>query len=250
MVADRILARGEPLYEEPLHLLREERSIRAPGSYFKVLQVIANGASTNNEIANQAMSDTPTLAKMLTRLGELGYIELRRPLGPGGPVEKRGAYRIRDPFYRFWFRYVLPNRSRLERGRIGETLAIIERDEDNFMGLVFEDCCREWVGRYADHAALVDVDEIGAWWDRRGLTEIDVVGVRCRRYQLLGSCKWHAQAPAQVLGSLRKDQETLGPAGQDARLVIFARGFGDDLRLRAEREGVILVGADELFPPA
>jgi uncharacterized protein len=67
---------------------------------------------------------------MLPRLEELGYVERRAPLDRGGFVEKRSSYRLRDPFFRFWFRYVWPNRTRLERGRLDELAAKIDTDFD------------------------------------------------------------------------------------------------------------------------
>lgn len=246
VIAERILTRGESLYEEPLHLLREEQTIRTPGTYFDIMRAIAAGASRYNEIAQQAGGlDHGAATKMLERLGSLGYIELREPLGHGGPIANRGAYRIADPFFRFWFRYVFPSRSRLERGRVQDVCDAITADLDSFMGLAFEDACREWVGRYADE--LPSFQELGNWWDRRGQTEIDVVATARRRFVLVGSCKWSQHADTNVLGQLKRDAETLGPAADGAQLCIFARGFDPELSERAPREGVRLIDADELF---
>ena len=245
VIERRILATGESLYEEPLHLLREERSIRAPGSYFEILRAVAAGATRHNEVAQQARVETAALSRMLGRLIDLGYLEMRAPLEPEGFAERRGVYRIRDPFFRFWFRYVLPNRSRLERGRVAEVRDAIAADMDTYMGLAFEDCCREWAGRYAQD--LPTLTEIGSWWDRRGRTEIDIVGTAKGRYALVGSCKWDAVADARVLGRLMRDAEALGSRAGRARLAIFARGFDPDLIDRAEREDVLLVSAAHLF---
>ncbi|HEU4905143.1 MAG TPA: ATP-binding protein, partial [Solirubrobacterales bacterium] len=163
-IESRILRKGESLYEEPLHLLREEQRVRDPGTYFAILWAIAGGATRFNEI-KQRTGIEANLDVMLTRLEELGYLERRVPVGPGGG---RPSYRIRDPFFRFWFRYVFPSRSRLERGRVAEVLAEIEADLDTFMGAAFEDCCREWVGRYAPAEALPRFDDLGGWWSRTG----------------------------------------------------------------------------------
>ncbi|MGD9695101.1 MAG: ATP-binding protein [Thermoleophilia bacterium] len=245
LIARRILTKGEALYEEPLQLLREDRSVRAVGSYFDILRVIAAGTSRFNEIAQAAGLTGPVMTPLLGRLIELGYVELRHPLDPTRETRRRGVYRIADPFFRFWFRYVFPNRSRLELGRVAEVSDLIRGDLDNHMGPVFEDICREWVGRYSGDLAAGG--EVGAWWDRRGVTEIDVVVTRGGRYTLLGSCKWTRRAGPDVLGALRRDAEALGPAAAGARLVVFARGFDRRLVERADREGVCLVGAEELL---
>jgi AAA+ ATPase superfamily predicted ATPase len=208
------------------------------------VRAIAAGRTRAGEISNAAQIPTPNLVKMLSRLEALGYVEARAPLSPTGPEPRRASYRLTDPFFRFWFRFVFPNRSLLERGRVEEVLEIVERDLDTFMGPVFEDCCREWVGRYAGDAMPAS-RQLGSWWSRDGRTEVDIVGASRGRYDLLGSCKWSRRAPADALNRLLAQRDSLPRAGK-ARLVVFARGISADLRRRADREGVTLVAAEEL----
>lgn len=244
-IAERIIGKGESLYEEPLHLLREEQGIRDPSTYFAVVREVAAGRTRTGEIANATRISTPNLAKMLRRLEQLGYLEARAPLSHKGPEAKRARYRLTDPFFRFWFRFVFPNRSLLERGRVDEVLRIVERDMDTYMGLAFEDCCREWAGRFAGDS-LPASQELGSWWSRDGRTEIDVVGASRGRYDLLASCKWSKSAPASALEQLLEQRDSL-PGAARAKLAIFARGFSAALRRRAEEEGVALIGAERLF---
>ena len=209
-IADRVLSRGESLYEEPLHLLREEQAIRDPGTYFAIVREVAGGRTTVSEISNGTRVSVPNLTKMLRRLVELGYLEARSPLSPQGPEARRTSYRLADTFFRFWFRFVFPNRSLLERGRVKEVLRIVERDK------------------------------------RDGQTEIDIVGTSRGRYDLLASCKWSSSASAAALERLLEQRDSLPRAG-GAKLAIFARGFSPGLRRQAEEESVALVGIDRLF---
>lgn len=245
MIADRVLKTGESLYEEPLHLLREEQEIRDPGTYFAIVREIAGGRTRVGEIANATGISTPNLTKMLRRLQVLGYVEARPPLSPKGPEARRASYRLTDPFFRFWFRFVFPNRSLLERGRTEDVLRIVERDLDVYMGQAYEDICREWVGRFAGDA-LPASQQLGSWWSRDGQVEIDIVGVSRGRYDLLGSCKWAKSAPVSTLTRLLEQRDSLPRAG-GAALAIFARGFSPALRRRADEEGVVLIGPDRLF---
>jgi len=244
-IADRILSKGESLYEEPLHLLREEQTIRDPGTYFAIVREVAAGRTTVSEISNGTQTPVPNLTKMLRRLLELGYLQARSPLSPRGPEARRTSYRLADPFFRFWFRFVFPNRSLLERGRVKEVLRIVERDMDTYMGLAFEDCCREWTGRFAGEA-LPASQQLGSWWSRDGQTEIDIAGVSRGRYDLLVSCKWARSAPVSALDRLVDQRDSLPRAGS-ARLAIFARGFSKALQRRAATEGVELIGIERLF---
>lgn len=121
----------------------------------------------------------------------------------------------------------------------------VERDLGTFMGRAFEDCCRDWVGRYAGDA-LPASQQLGCWWSRDGRTEIDIVGVSRGRYDLLASCKWDRKVPGTVLGQLLAHRDAVGRAGS-AQLAIFARGFAPELERRAKEEGVALIGVDRLF---
>jgi AAA+ ATPase superfamily predicted ATPase len=247
VIAERILAKDAPLYEDARHLLRDGEGIRDPGTYLAILRAIAHGATRHNEIAQRAGVPTGNLARRLERLEDLGYVAPRSPLSASG-FEARPSYVITDPYSRFWFRYVASNRSRLERGRVDEVLQEILADFDNVMGWAFEECCRHWVGAYARDEAVGAPREIGAYWSRDGRTEVDVVGARKSRYVLVGSCKWRHTAGADVLGELRAQQEALGPKAARARPAIFAReGFTDELRDQAAEEDVLLVTAADLF---
>jgi AAA+ ATPase superfamily predicted ATPase len=206
---------------------------------------IAAGRTRVGEIANATGISTPNLTKMLRRLEALGYVQGRAPLSPQGAEARRAGYRLVDPFFRFWFRFVFPNRSLLERGRAEDVLRIVERDLDVYMGRAFEDICREWVGRYAGDA-LPASQQLGSWWSRDGQTEVDIVGVSRGRYDLLASCKWAKSAPASALAQLLEQRDSLPRAGR-ADLAIFARGFSAALRRRADEEGVTLIGPDRLF---
>ncbi len=81
---ERGLCGEEPLlYEEPLHLLREEQGIREPGTYFALVREVAAGRTTVSEIANGTRVSVPNLTKMLRRLVELSYLEARAPRSAG-----------------------------------------------------------------------------------------------------------------------------------------------------------------------
>lgn len=247
IVAERILAKDAPLYDDPRHLLREAEGIRDPGTYLAILRAIAGGATHHNEIAQQAGVPTGNLARKIERLEDLGYVDRRRRLLSGG-FEGRVSYELSDPYFRFWFRYVANNRSRLESGRVNEVLREILADLSNVMGWAFERCCRDWIATYAEEKLIGAPQEIGSWWSRDGSTEIDVVGVRKHRYVLLGSCKWRRCADVDVLSDLLRQMDALGPQAADARLAIFAReGFTDALRTRAAEHDALLISAADLF---
>lgn len=244
VLKERVLPPGESLSDEPLQLLRGERGLRDPGAYFEVLQAIAQGRTQFNEIV-QATGSPPTnaLSTRLTRLAELGYIEHREPIAGNGTR----SYAIKDPYFRFWFRFVSPNRSRLQGGRIDEVYNDIVLGLDDFMGLSFEAVCRAWARTYAHSGSVfASAPEIGAYWNRTHSLEVDLVAMAKRKYLALGSCKWSASADAHVLDQLVAQRDSITGAG-NPELFVFARGFHATLKRRAKAGEVTLVSADDLY---
>lgn len=243
VLKERILQKDESLFEEPLQLIRGEDEIREPGNYYAILRAIAQGETQFNAIESRSkITSGQLLAKRLKRLERLRYIEERRQVGGNGAA----LWEIADPFFSFWFRYVYPNRSRLQRGRVNEVAELITADLDNHMGGVFERVCRDWAARHSSAEEFSAANEIGAYWTRSHDVEIDVVARSRKRYLALGSCKWSARADTRVLDALEDARSKIRGAA-DASLFVFARGFHPALVKRAAEEGVKLVGADDLF---
>lgn len=242
-----ILTPGAPLHREPDHLIREEDEIREPGPYFGALEAIAGGKTQLGEISSRLGVGTPLVSAYLKRLQELGYVQKVVPLEARGKGRARGYWKISDPFFRFWFAYVLPNSSRLARGRVSEVARFIERQLPTYVGDIFEDICRDWVGRFSPLGA--SADEIGSWWSRRSDVELDIVGIDKKGYTLLGSCKWWKDPVGEnVLDDLLEAQAALGAPASQAEIALFARaGFTPKLTTRAKNEGVHLLTVDDLF---
>lgn len=246
-IRQTILLTDAPLYSDPEHLIREEEGIREPGPYFGILEAIADGYTTPNAIAGRLEVSQQLTIHYLGRLEELAYVRKAEPLEPGGKGAARAYWKIADPYFRFWFRYVFPNRSRLARDRVSEVAGEIRRDLPTFLGPIFEDCCRDWIGRYSPLGAAAL--EIGSWWSRKHDIELDVVTLEKKGYGLLGSCKWWKKpVGVNVLDELYEAKAVLGPKAAQARLALFSRaGFTDAVRERAAGENLVLVEPDDLF---
>jgi AAA+ ATPase superfamily predicted ATPase len=249
VVQEAILSKGAPLYEEPLALIREEQGIRDPKRYFGTIAAIAAGHTRNAQIGNMLELPSSNVALVLERLASLGYVEERTPIAPTAR-RRRGYWQLSDPFFRFWFRRVGPNRSRLDRGEgIDAVWNQISADLDTYVGRIFEDVCRHWLAHYSEIESARTATSVGSWWSRDGRHEIDVACIDRSRYTLLGSCKWSRRAVGDdALDALMSSREVIQGRTADAQLVLFARrSFTQSLRRRAARENVLLVTAADLF---
>lgn len=251
-----VLRKGGVLFEEPRFLLTQE--LHQPANYFGLLAAIAGGKTRLNEITQAAyLPDRAATSRYLDILRTMGLIEREVPVTEPAPERsRRGIYRIKDPFLRFWFRFVYPYRTELETGGPELVLERFIRPRLNeFVGAAFEEIARQHVRELARRGELPFVpSRIGRWWNRA--TEIDVVALSVEEGQLLvGEAKWWTSPVGlNVLEELqRKSQELVAHSASTWRrppaihYALFSRsGFTADLREHARREGVLLVDVTDL----
>lgn len=162
------------LHNEPDRLLLDETSDLARTA--SVLHVVARGSHRASEIGARLMLPATALSRPLAHLVELGLLIRDVPFDEPARSGKRSLYRVADPFLRFWFRFVDPNRSRLAAGQVKEVSAEIEEEWPSFLGEAWEALVRSSVARATIagrrwHPAT-------RWWGRNSageLLELDVV---------------------------------------------------------------------------
>lgn len=178
------LDRLGPLHAEPDRLLLDDFEDLARVA--SVLALVAGGAHRPREIAGRLELPMTTLARPLGRLVDLGLLRRDVPFGESRQDSKRALYRVADPFLRSWYRFVEPNRSRLERGDLALAEGVVARQWGQHLAEAWGDLARE-----------VPADARWAtgerWWgkDAHGPVELDLVckAVKGRRRVLVGEVK-------------------------------------------------------------
>lgn len=174
-IVEKILSKRSPLHDEPEMLLMEE--IRAPQRYMDILSVIALGKNTISEIADATGLSRENATTYLKTLEILDLIERVTPVTE--PEAKRGLYRMRDPFFSFWFGFVRPNKRQLELGLEKNVWHNVREEFKAHLGRIFEDVCAEVLVEMTKQNLLpVQVEKIGKWWWKE--TEIDIVGLESK----------------------------------------------------------------------
>lgn len=242
------------LYEEPLLLLRQE--VQEPGVYCAIIEAIAGGASKSNEIATKTGEEAAKCLKYMKTLQELGIVEKETPFGEKESSRKT-LYSLSDFMFRFWYRYVASNRSLLEMDA-GEIVwkRKVEEDYSNYMGLVFERVCRDYLLHQNSKGNLpILFTEIGRWWGtnvksrEHEQVEIDLVARDGKDY-LFCECKWkNKPMEYSVLCDLRKKADVMtGNRGHTWYVLFSKSGFSNEVTQAAQRDGdVILVSLRELL---
>ena len=172
-VEEKILAKGEFLYEEADFLLREE--LREPRNYAAILQAIALGATTYGEIVNETGLERSMLSKYLSVLEELTFTQRVYPVG-SKVKPRKGQYGIADNYLNFWFKYVFANRIDLEAGNTTSVLNKIRKDYNNYLGHAFEQIVFDLLKEAQRNRMLpFTFSEIGKWWYKD--TEVDAIAI-------------------------------------------------------------------------
>ena len=203
-----------------------------------LLDVIGNGAHRVSEIAGRLGRPASSLAGPLAALAEMDLVRREIPFGSNPKSGKRSVYQIADPFLRFWFRVVAPNRSLLAEAPRETRLMCWQRHRNRLEAYAWEELCRASVphlhGVVPATAGLGPFTQAQRYW-RGNDPGLDIVArAVAGRDILVGEAKWGAgQRPTTVrLGTLPIGDapirvltftpEDSGPEVIDARTVLNA----------------------------
>lgn len=137
-------------------------------NYLSILQLVAGGMTVQSQIDNIIGKNTGTYLKRLEE--EYNYVSKLVPMF-SKPGSRNLRWSVEDCFLRFWFRFVLPNQALVEMERNDLLLEIVERDYNDYTGLVLEQYFRQRISE-EERVTLV-----GNYWDRKGMNEIDVIAL-------------------------------------------------------------------------
>jgi AAA+ ATPase superfamily predicted ATPase len=226
---DNILDKNSYLYHEVKFLLKEE--IREPTTYFNILEAISDGETKIGKIGGRLSVPASYLTRYMRKLADLDIVEKEVPITESVPAKsKLGKYRIKDPFFKFWFYYVYRNYSFLEIGNTGYVMDEIERTfNEKFAAFAFEDYVKELLTRRPMEFLGFIPRKIGRWWNNS--EEIDLVAVGDDRAAFI-ECKWRNQkVDYTVYADLVRKAEIVNiPQGLKKEYIIFAKsGFKDSV---------------------
>jgi hypothetical protein len=175
---------------------------------------------------------------------------------------RRGIWLVADPYLRFWFRFVLPYRNRLEHGVDVDRIYsdVVAPALDHFISKpTFEEVCRAWVLDQMEAGTLPMSDRVGAWWGpvpapapgqprRQAEAELEVVAATGTRVVLAGEAEWTPDPVGfGALSHLRDVMQYVPGTDEETELVLFGRAFEPRLQTHAAAERVRLVTAEDLY---
>lgn len=236
-IVDLFFVPSGHFYEEPSNLIKQE--LREPSTYNVIIESIAHGASRLNDIATKSAIESSKCGKYLASLIALGLVSKEYPYAEN--ANRRSIYKLEDLMFRFWYRFVFPNVSAVTAG-LGA--AVYENDVEPqlsaYMGLVFEDICKQWLFEQAKANALpFFISSAGRWWggDTKShrQEEIDIMAIR-NDCALFAECKWKNSAVGvETYHELRRKSQIF--SYENNYLYLFSKnGFTDSLNNAARHD--------------
>ena len=245
-----VLNRSGYLYDEPHFLLQQE--VSEIGSYFSIIKAIAAGNHKLSAISSALEIKATSLTKYLKILIDLDILEREVPITEDNPEKsKRGLYKIKDNYIRFWFAFVYPNMSFIESGNSRIVLDKIRKGlVTSHTAFVYEDVCLEkmWDLNGLD-AWPFHFSRIGRYWDAD--TGIDIAALDPEGKNLiLGECKyWQEPVGINILREMEQKAERVSwnMNRRKTWFVLFSiGGFTDELSQLAETRSDLLLVDDSI----
>ncbi len=191
-----------PLAKEADFLLMEE--LKEPKLYFSLLENLGTTRKGVTELANALGVERSRIPYYTKNLMDLHYVQKLTPVLTYQSIyERKGVYRIEDPLLRFWFTFVYPHTSIMERldARMFYTSIVASR-LDAYWGLAFESLAGDLFLSQQLLPRLAEPFKIGSYWDKT--TQIDFVIALKSGLSYLGETKWGAVDRATVIAFQEK----------------------------------------------
>lgn len=218
-IKSNLLSVNGTLYEEPIKLFKDDINDIVKTS--TIMSYVGLGANKLSEIAGRCGEVSTNLSRPLSKLVTLDYLEKEIPFGEEEKNSKKSLYKISDPFMSFYFRFVVPNRSFIELGRITPILSTYENQFAAFVAQYWEKLCREAIS-----GNVIDGITYGIarrWWGNVSRTqkiEIDIVAESLdKKHLLVGECKWTTGENSDRLMSELKAKAEKLPFAKDHIIV-------------------------------
>ena len=202
-VKNIFLNRDKLLYSEAEILLKQE--FRETANYFSILKAISFGYTRHSEIVSYTNLDKTIISKYIQNLEKVRIIKREYPVTEKKEKRKNARYIFTDNYFRFWFRFIYPNKTIIERGEAEQAIKIIKQNYTSYLGSVFEEVVREFLWRVKPF----QFQKIGRWWRKN--QEIDLVALNEHTKEIMFfECKWKKLGYQQCLKILEELQEKAG----------------------------------------
>ncbi len=237
-----VLTKSSALFEEPLNALKFE--LKNPDRYVSILKSISEGKVESSEIAqNIGIKNNYLSPYIKTLINLLDVIDENDPLFGKG---RNRRYKIKDNFFRFWYKFVYPFREHIEIGNTQFISDKISRDFESYCGRIFEDIVEEFfilINGKKIRNKKIEFEKMGKWWEAN--EDIDLV-LDCRTEIIFVEVKYREKEVGfEHYNHLIEKSKKTSASGKFSYILVSKKGFKDDF-IKNKPDNVILLSLDDL----
>lgn len=239
------LTEDAPLFLEAEHYLKQE--LRELSAYNAILAALAQGKNKLNDVYEQTGFSRAKISVYLKNLTQLDVTEKMYSFDTKEYKDvQKGLYRIREPYLRFWYRFIYPNLSVIAAGG-GEAVyrKAVAPYLTEYVKEAFRDVCMEYLQLMNRYQRLGRTyQSFGVWHGKTGT--IDVLAKTEGGEYLVAFCD---------CGKLPVDEAIYGAYGavlENAGVVpvecycFSMQGFSEEAGRAAAQKGIRLVCAKDM----
>lgn len=245
-ICENILRKGCFLQEEGGRFVREE--LRETSVYYTILASLAEGRQKLNDLYSHTGFSRAKISVYLKNLMELEIVEKVFSVDvPGRESQKKGVYRISNPYVHFWFKFIYRN--------YGECLSMepedfykryIKQELDSYCNEYFSEICREYMILSASKGALsIKPEKHGLFDGKAG--KVDYIGQDKEGRTVAAFCYY--SKPMVTYEDYKNNLLVLQQAKlKPEQIYLFSGGrFDEKLSLESKVKGnIILLEMDDL----
>lgn len=225
-IKEIVISERGSLYNEPINALKFE--LTNPERYISILRAISKGKEELREIANELELDQNQITPYLRNLSEL--LDIILPSNPLYGKKKMQRYKIKDNFFRFWYRFIYPFQDQIQFNIKEPAIRKIYKEIDDYYGHIFEDVVTEFFllmrGKKVK-GIKIDFVEYGKWWQDG--EDIDLV-LKDRNWSTFVEAKFqNKKFGSRLFEELKEKSLKTSAKGKFKYAIISKSGFDQEL---------------------
>ena len=222
-IKDNFLSYDSFIYNEGINIIKND--LNEVSTYCSILYAIAMGNNKIGDIASFLNVKSSYLTRYMQKLIDILILSKNIPINDNPKTSKFGRYEIEDNFLKFWFCYIYPNSSILQKRDYYPIVSHIRRD---FSKRLVKDAYRRYVlellvNEPEKFLGYVPIS-IGGWWNNK-TNEIDVIAHNTKDITFI-NCKWRQKESAKSNYEELKKNTQYFETPLNKNYAIFAKTLG------------------------
>lgn len=207
-------------FSEGIEFLKKD--LNEISTYSSILYAIALGNNKIGDIASFLNLKSTYLTRYMQKLIDIMIIKKHVPLNENIKKSKFGRYEIEDNFIKFWFCYIYPNYSALQKD---DTYGVISHIRNDFTRRIERNAYKTYI------LNLVKKDpykflgftptNIGSWWNNKD-TQIDIIAYDSKNIIFIDT-KWRDPQKLEQSYSLLREKAREFKTTLNKKFIIFSK---------------------------